>query len=53
MTACDVYVHLKPNFQIEKYLLCLNKKQHIAISRFRTNNTHLHKVTGRFKKKKN
>ncbi len=50
MTSCDMYLHLKLNFQIEKYLLCLNKKQRIAISRFRTNNTRMPKVTGRFKK---
>ncbi len=30
----------------------LNKKQHVAISRFRTNNTRLPKITGRFKKTK-
>ncbi len=35
---------------MEKYLLCLNKKHRIAFSR--TNNTHLLKVTGRFKKTK-
>ncbi len=52
MTSCDVYVHLKPNFKMEKYLICLNKKQHIAIYKFRTNNTCLPKVTGRFKKPK-
>ncbi len=52
ITSYDVYVHLKPNFQMEKYLLCLNKKQCIAIFRFSTNNTRLPKVTGRFKKNK-
>ncbi len=52
MTSCDVYVHLKPNFQMKKYLLCLSKKQYIAISRFRTNNTHLPQVIGRFKEPK-
>ncbi len=31
MISCDVYVHLKPTFKIEKYLICLNKNQHIAI----------------------
>ncbi len=51
MTSCDVYVYLKPNFKMEKYLTCLNKNQHIAICKFRTNNTRLPKVTGRFKKK--
>ncbi len=50
MTTCDVYVHLKPNFKMEKYLICLNKNQCIATCKFRTNNTHLPKVTGRFKK---
>ncbi len=43
MNSCDVYDHLKPNFQMEKYL-CLNKKQRIAISRFRTNNTCLYET---------
>ncbi len=51
MTSCDVYVHLKPNFKMEKYLISLNRNQRIAICKFRTNNTHLPKVTGRFKKK--
>ncbi len=27
MTSCDVYVHLKSNFKMEKYLICLNKNQ--------------------------
>ncbi len=49
MTLCDLYVHLKPNFKMEKYLISLNKNQRIAISKFRTNNTCLPKVTGRFK----
>ncbi len=49
MNSCDVYIHLKPNFQMQKNLLCLNKKQRIVISRFRTNNTCLPNVTGRFK----
>ncbi len=52
MTSCDVYVHLKRNFKMEKYLICLNKNQPIAICKFRTNNTHLPKVTGRYKKTK-
>ena len=52
MSSCDVYVHLKPDFKMEKYLISLNKKQRIAICRFRMNNTHLSKVTGRFKKTK-
>ncbi len=52
MTSCDVYVHLKSNFKMEKYLICLNKNQRIDICKFRTNNTCLHKVTGRFKKPK-
>ncbi len=52
MTSCDVYAHLKPKFEMEKCLICLCQKQHIAILRFRTNNTSLPKVTGRFKKKK-
>ncbi len=52
MTSCDVYVHLKPNFKIEKYLICLNKNQRIAIYKFRTNNTPLPKVSGIFKKPK-
>ncbi len=51
MKKCDVYVHLKPYFKIEKYLICLNKNQCIAICKFRTNITCLPKVTGRFKKK--
>ncbi len=50
MTSCDTFVHLKPNFKMEKYLICLNKNQRIAICKFRTNNTCLPKVTGRFKK---
>ncbi len=52
MTSCDVYVHLIPNFKIEKYLISLNKNQCISICKFRTNNTSLPKVTGRFKKPK-
>ncbi len=52
MTSCDVYVHLKPIFKMEKYLICLNKNQRIAICKFRTNNTHLPKATVRFKKTK-
>ncbi len=52
MTSCDVYVHLKPNFKMEKYLISLNKNQHIAICKFRTNNTRLPKVTQWFKKPK-
>ncbi len=52
MTSCDVYVYLKPNFRMEKYLLCLNKKQRFAISSYRTNSACLSKVTGRFKKRK-
>ena len=52
MTSCDVYVHLKPSFKMEKYLICLNKKQRIAMCRFRTNNTRLPKVIGRFKQPK-
>ncbi len=52
VTSCDVYVHLKPNLKMEKYLICLNKNQRIAICKFRTNNTSLPKVTGRFKKPK-
>ncbi len=46
MISCDVYVHSKPNFKMEKYLICLNKNQCIAICKFRTNNTCLPKVTG-------
>ncbi len=42
---CDVYVRLKPNFKMEKYLICLNKNQCIAICKFRTNNTRLLKIT--------
>ncbi len=42
----------KPNFKMEKYLICLNKNQRIAICKFRTNNTHLPKVTGRLTKTK-
>ncbi len=45
-------VHLKPNFKMEKFLICLNKNQRIAICKFRTNNTCLPKVTGRSKKTK-
>ncbi len=45
MTSCHVYVHLKPNFKMVKYLMCLNKNQHIAIFKIRYN---IH-VTGRFK----
>ncbi len=41
MTSCDVYGHLKPNFKMEKYLICLIKKQRIAISRFRAYDTYL------------
>ena len=52
MTSCDVDVHLKPHFKIEKYLISLNKKQRKAICKFRTNNTRLSKVIGRFKKPK-
>ncbi len=37
---------------MEKYLICLNKNQHIVICKFRTNNTCLPKVTGRFIKTK-
>ncbi len=37
---------------MEKYLICLKKNQRIAICKFRTNNTRLPKVTGRFKKPK-
>ncbi len=50
MTSSDVYIHLKPNFKMEKYLISLNKNQRIAICKFRNNNTRLPKVTGRFKK---
>ncbi len=52
MTSCNVYVHLKPNFKMEKYLICLNKNQCIAICKFGTNNTCLPKVTGRLEKMK-
>ncbi len=52
MTSCDVYVHLKPNFVMEKYLICLNKNQCIAICKFRTNNIRLPKVVRRFVFKK-
>ncbi len=52
MTSCDLYVHLKPNFTITKYFICLNKNQRITICKFRTNNTCLPKVTGRYIKPK-
>ncbi len=42
----------KTNFKMEKYLICLNQNQRIAIYKFRTNNTCLPEVTGRFKKPK-
>ncbi len=37
MSSCNMYLQLKPNFQMEKCLTCLNKKQRIAISRYRIN----------------
>ncbi len=48
MTSYDVYAHFKQNVKMEKYLICLNKNQCIAICKFRTNNAHLPKVAGIF-----
>ncbi len=52
MTSCDLYLHLKPDFKIEKYLLNLDQSLRTVLCKLRTNNTRLPKVVGRYKKPK-
>ena len=48
MTSCDLYVEFKREFRLEKYLLSTDGKYRQAICNFRTNNTRIPKVTGRY-----
>ena len=47
-TSCDVYFQLKDKIVLENYLKMGNKSSRKAICQFRTNNSHLPKVTGRY-----
>ena len=49
MTSCDTYIEFKQEFKLEKYLMYENQKSRQAICNFRTNNTRIPKVTGRYK----
>ncbi len=52
MSSCDLYQHLKGEYKIEKYLLNLDDNLRITMCKFRTDNTRLPKVTGRYKRPK-
>ena len=50
MSSYDVYIHLKPDIKMEKYLLNLDNDLRRIVSGVITNNTRLPKVTGRYVK---
>ncbi|XP_030230039.1 uncharacterized protein LOC115556816 [Gadus morhua] len=49
MTSCDTYIEFKQEFKLEKYLMYEKQKSRQAICNYRTNNTRIPKVTGRYK----
>ena len=52
MSSCDIYIQLKDEFKLEKYLLNLDNGLRRVVNVFWTNNNRLPKITGRYIKPK-
>ena len=52
MSSCDVYIQLKHEFKLEKYILNLDNGLTRVVSGLRTNNNRQPKITGRYMKPK-
>ena len=48
MSSCDVYCIYKDKFELERYLLCTDGKIRRSLCKFRTNNSRIPKVIGRY-----